>query len=89
MQNGLNHVWMLVGTKLDQVEEMKILRQVSKDEAQAFADKLGIPYWEVSAKSGKNIKEMFEDLQIHLINAEEYRFISRIIGTYVNIKPTI
>ena len=35
---------------------------VSHDEAQSFANKLGIPYFETSAKSGKNVAEAFTQL---------------------------
>jgi small GTP-binding protein len=35
---------------------------VSNDEANAFAKKLGIPYFDTSAKSGKNVAEAFTQL---------------------------
>jgi small GTP-binding protein len=35
---------------------------VSNDEASAFAKKLGIPYFDTSAKSGKNVAEAFTQL---------------------------
>lgn len=35
---------------------------VSNDEGQAFAKKLGIPYFDTSAKSGKNVSEAFMQL---------------------------
>ncbi|MBS7248029.1 MAG: Rab family GTPase [Candidatus Jordarchaeales archaeon] len=46
----------IVGNKSDLIEE----RQVSLDEAMEQADKLGFPYVETSAKSGKNVIKIFE-----------------------------
>lgn len=50
-------VSVLCGNKAD---SPKIV--VSNDEAQAFAKKLGIPYYDTSAKSGKNVAEAFTHL---------------------------
>lgn len=46
----------IVGNKADLVDE----RQISFDEAVDLADKLGFPYVETSAKSGKNVIKIFE-----------------------------
>jgi Ras-related protein Rab-5C len=37
-------------------------RQVSTEEAQAFADEKGIMFFEVSAKDGINVTETFNEL---------------------------
>ncbi|KAG7764322.1 hypothetical protein KL931_004844 [Ogataea haglerorum] len=52
----------LVGNKLDLEEE----RKISKDEAQAFANELGLMYAEVSAKTGENVKDCFRDIALKL-----------------------
>ncbi|OBA15485.1 uncharacterized protein OGAPODRAFT_16436 [Ogataea polymorpha] len=52
----------LVGNKLDLEEE----RKISKDEAQAFANELGLMYAEVSAKTGEKVKDCFKDIALKL-----------------------
>ncbi|KAG7830191.1 hypothetical protein KL920_001829 [Ogataea angusta] len=52
----------LVGNKLDLEEE----RKISKDEAQAFANELGLMYAEVSAKTGERVKDCFRDIALKL-----------------------
>ena len=44
-------------------------RQVSQDEAKEFAKKLGMYYVEVSAKTGENIKKLFDVFTFSLIKA--------------------
>ncbi len=57
----------LVGTKIDNKEQ----RQVSYDDAMDFARKEGLlTYMEVSAKTGENVKELFEYVIMMLINNE-------------------
>lgn len=46
----------LVGNKIDLEEK----RQVSYDEGKALAEKNGMVFFETSAKTGENVKEMFE-----------------------------
>ncbi|MEM1658483.1 MAG: Rab family GTPase [Candidatus Jordarchaeales archaeon] len=46
----------IVGNKSDLVDE----RQVSLEEAMELAEKIGVPYIETSAKSGKNVIKVFE-----------------------------
>ena len=48
----------LLGTKCDLEDE----RQVSEEEGKKLADKLGINFSEVSAKTGKNVNEAFISL---------------------------
>lgn len=68
-----NHVQIvLVGTFSD-IE----YRQVSKKEITDLANKLGLEYYEVSAKTGKNIKKCFNELidKVHLsINLGHYEY---------------
>jgi GTPase SAR1 family protein len=45
----------LVGTKID----LEHRRQVSREEAMAFAEEYKIPYIETSSKTGANISEIF------------------------------
>ena len=48
----------IIGNKLD----LKAKRKVSTEEAQKFADKYRIPYFEVSAFKGEGVKEAFSAL---------------------------
>lgn len=48
----------LVGNKSDKEEE----RTVTEEQARAFAEEYGVDYFETSAKTGKNINEVFETL---------------------------
>ena len=61
----------LVGNKSDLEEN----REVSVEEANEFAKNKKLPYLEVSAKSGKNVKEVFEKTikgaMIKLMNKKE------------------
>lgn len=47
----------LLATQIDRASE----RVVSPEEAQAFADTLGVPYVETSAKTGEGVREAFEE----------------------------
>ena len=47
----------LVGNKTDLNER----RVVSTDEGKEFADKLGISFYETSAKTGENVEKVFQD----------------------------
>jgi len=60
-----NTQMILVGTKVDEVEK----RSVSKEEALAFVHREGmLTYFEVSAKTGENVKELFEYVIMLLLN---------------------
>ena len=48
----------MAGNKCD----METLRKVSKKEAEEFADSEKIKYFEVSAKSGHNINQVFTSI---------------------------
>lgn len=57
----------LVGTKLDRMEN----RKVTQSQAQNLANQLGVPYFETSAMKNLNINEMF--LQLTRSMVESYR----------------
>uniref|UniRef100_A0A7S4M6H2 Uncharacterized protein n=2 Tax=Vannella robusta TaxID=1487602 RepID=A0A7S4M6H2_9EUKA len=48
----------LAGNKAD----MEDARAVSEGQAQVYAEKLGLVFMECSAKSGKNVKELFNEV---------------------------
>jgi GTPase SAR1 family protein len=53
---------MLVGNKVDLVQESPESRKISESEAKSFAEKNNLLYSETSAKNGFNVKEAFENL---------------------------
>ena len=57
VKNDVKPPIILVGTKCD-IEGSQ--RQVSKEDAKAFASKLGCEYFEVSAMTNYHVKEAFE-----------------------------
>lgn len=48
----------LVGTRLDESSS----REVSIEKGKAFADRMKIPFFEVSAKTGENVRKALETL---------------------------
>ena len=52
-------VFCLVGCKLDLVTSGGARREVSKEEARAFADQYEVHHVETSAKTGLNVEEAF------------------------------
>ena len=53
---------MLIGNKVDLVEESQEARKVKIDIVNEFVQKNNLLYFETSAKTGYNIKESFEFL---------------------------
>jgi len=58
---------LLVGNKADLIEE----KQVSEETAQSFAEKLGIPFLETSAKTATNVDAAFLTMAKELIKTKE------------------
>lgn len=56
----------LIGNKLDLVNK----RTVTEEDGKLLADRLGIPFIEVSAKTGQNIKELFDLMVSELMKCE-------------------
>lgn len=52
----------LVGNKLDLKDE----RQIDEDSAKSFANELGLLYFEVSAKTGENVQELFKQIALKM-----------------------
>jgi len=58
---------LLIGNKADLIDE----KQVSEETAQKFADKLGIPFLETSAKTAANVDSAFLTMAKELIKTRE------------------
>ena len=58
---------LLVGNKADLIEE----KQVTKETAQSFADKLSIPFLETSAKTASNVDTAFLTMAKELIKTKD------------------
>ena len=69
---------MLIGSKLDLIEE----REVQYNEGKEFADKNGMQFYEVSAKTGENVEQAFNHM-IELILSSNV-FINK--DRYTNLK---
>ncbi len=52
----------VVGNKID----LETRRIVTTEEATEYANKIGVSYFETSAKSGKNVNELFESVATYL-----------------------
>lgn len=57
-RDGQKFPFVLVGNKCDLIDE----REVSTADGQKLADKLGCPFFEVSAKTNENVTAAFEKL---------------------------
>ena len=66
----------LVGNKSDVSK-----RCVSREEAQEFANKIGMPYIETSAKNNSNIRECFQNLEKQMIQENTRRIIIKNKGS--------
>jgi len=53
-----NGCMVLVGTKAD----LESQRKVTREEAAAYAEKVGVKYTEISSKTGKGVKELFNTI---------------------------
>eukprot|EP01083_Nonionella_stella_P030844 84520_1 len=62
-----NTMKLLVGNKADMVEDKK----VAESTAQQFADRLGIPFLETSAKNSTNVESAFLTMARELIKSRE------------------
>lgn len=51
--------------------EAEGLRKVEKSQGQSLADKEGFPFYEVSAKTGAGVQELFEAVARKLLGAEQ------------------
>ena len=60
VQDPKTFPFIIIANKIDLELEGK--RVVTKEEAQAFADKYGLPLFETSAKSGQGVEEAFQTL---------------------------
>jgi Ras-related protein Rab-1A len=60
----------VVGNKADLEDK----RQVRRDEGQAFADNLGVPFLETSAKTSYNVRELFSQMCIAINQRQGRRF---------------
>ena len=56
--NTVGFPFIILANKVDLAEE----RKISHEEGKAFADKLNIPYFETSAKTGEGLQEAFQFL---------------------------
>ncbi len=74
---------MLVGNKYDLIERNNKKRDVSYEEAKAFADENKLLFFETSAISNHKVNECFEDLLQEIYN--ERRRVSYSSNTYKNI----
>lgn len=60
---------LIVGNKADREDE----RQVSREEGRAFADNLGVPFLETSAKTAMNVSQMFMQMCTAIANRQGTR----------------
>jgi len=77
-------VVMIIGHKCDLVEHDPNERQVTREEAEKFAEKHGLLYHEASAKTGSNVKESFEDLIESIYERKKHEKSPEGRGTVIN-----
>ena len=62
IQAEIGCITALIGNKLDLIEKNNRLREVSKEEAEAYAKNNNMIFYETSALNGNNINDIFEEL---------------------------
>jgi Ras-related protein Rab-1A len=60
----------VIGNKADLEDK----RAVRRDEGQSFADRLGVPFLETSAKTSYNVREMFNQMCVAISQRQGTRF---------------
>ena len=59
---------MLIGSKLD----LDAGRKIQYNEGKEFADKNGMQFYEVSAKTGENVEQAFDSLIKSIVSSKPY-----------------
>ena len=69
----VNLVICLVGNKVDICEDNKSLRSISNADAKKYAEEQGLLFYEVSAKTGAGVKDVFNEIgkKLYTIKKEE------------------
>jgi len=78
----------LVGTKTDCEEkgDRQIQREVSKEEAEKFAEEKGMLYFEVSCSNGKDVSQPFEALLEILFEQWETQKVKNVLENSVRLQ---
>ena len=75
----------LVGNKADLADAQQSKREISREEAERFAEKRLIPYIETSACSGQNVERAFELIAEEIYDTLDLSDIDTYIGSTDNI----